>query len=141
MSGTFYRKSNGEYTTYPKSVIEFIDKCDSNVNEVYLWLDDVRDIDYNMANKFKTCVFCTSVNAAKKFITKWLNKGVTSMYFDLDHDLGEYTKDGGDTIKLIDWLIENYHDKNMNFKFHFHSMNPVGVQNMRNAVDRYWDVV
>ena len=141
MCRTFYRKANGEYVTYPKAVIEFLDNCDLDVKEVYLWLDDIRDINYETANKFKACVFCTSVNQAKAFITKWIDRGVNNIYFDLDHDLGDYAKDGGDVIKLIDWLIENYHDKNMNFKFHFHSMNPVGVQNMRNAVEKYWEVV
>lgn len=138
---TFYRKANGEYITYPKAVIEFIDSCDNNVEEVYLFLDDLRDIDYNTVNRFKCCVFCTSVNQAKSFITKYIDKGVTTIYFDLDHDLGDFAKDGGDAIKLIDWLVENYHDKNMNFKFHFHSMNPVGVGNMKNAVSKYWPVV
>lgn len=47
---------------------------------------------------------------------------------------------GGDAIKLVDWLVEEFHDKNVNFKFHFHSMNPVGVQNMKNAVEKYWEV-
>ena len=138
---TFYRKANGENKTYPKAVIEFLDKDDPKVDVVYLYLDDVRNIDYETANKFKTCVFCTSVNQAKEFVLKWMNRGVTRFYFDLDHDLGDYAVDGGDAINLVNWLIEYYNDKNLDFKFHFHSMNPVGVQNMRNAVEKYWEVL
>lgn len=29
------------------------------------------------------------------------------MLIDCDHDLGDYAYDGGDGIKLLDWLVEN----------------------------------
>lgn len=69
------------------------------------------------------------------------NQDAKTIYFDLDHDLGEYASDGGDAIKLVDWLIETYYDKNKHFVFHFHSMNPVGVDNMKRAIERYWEVI
>lgn len=109
---------------------------------LYLWLDDVRDLPKNdLTKSFLTCGWALSVRQAKDIVLRWFDAGFNSIYFDLDHDLGDFAKDGGDAIKLIDWLIENYHDKNMNFKFHFHSMNPVGVENMKNAVNKYWTVV
>lgn len=119
---------------------------------MYLWLDDVRkapDICVKHCVReepefgMNTYILYQyhSVNDAKILIERCINQNRYDGYlFDLDHDLGEYSKDGGDAIKLIDWLVENYHDKNMNFKFRFHSMNPVGVQNMKNAVERYWRV-
>ena len=45
-------------------------------------------------------------------------------------DYGTLVKKNG---KII---VENYHGKDMNFKFHFHSMNPVGIQNMKSAVEK-----
>lgn len=46
---------------------------------------------------------------------------------DIDHDAGDYADDGGDYIKLLDWLEMT----GRSYPIHIHSMNPVGVQNMR----------
>ena len=40
---------------------------------------------------------------------------------------------GGDYIKFLDWLEEKKLVDNR-YSFHIHSMNPVGVQNMRNII-------
>ena len=46
---------------------------------------------------------------------------------DIDHDAGEYSNAGGDYINLLNWLEET----GRNYPIRIHSMNPVGVQNMR----------
>jgi hypothetical protein len=46
---------------------------------------------------------------------------------DIDHDAGDYASDGGDYIRLLDWLEET----GRNYPIRIHSANPVGVQNMR----------
>ena len=51
---------------------------------------------------------------------------------DIDHDAGDYAKYGGDYIKLLDWLEET----NRNYPIRIHSMNPVGVANMRAIIER-----
>ena len=51
---------------------------------------------------------------------------------DIDHDAGDFAKDGGDYIKLLDWLEET----GRNYPIHIHSQNPVGVQNMRRIIKR-----
>lgn len=51
---------------------------------------------------------------------------------DIDHDAGEYSSDGGDYIKLLDWLEET----GRNYPIHIHSMNPVGVENMRRIIQK-----
>ena len=51
---------------------------------------------------------------------------------DLDHDAGDYAYDGGDYIKLLDWLEET----ERNYPIRIHSMNPVGVENIRRIVRR-----
>jgi hypothetical protein len=51
---------------------------------------------------------------------------------DIDHDAGDYAKDGGDYIKLLDWLEET----GRNYPIRIHSMNPVGRENMRAIIRR-----
>ena len=51
---------------------------------------------------------------------------------DIDHDAGDYASDGGDYIKLLDWLEET----GRNYPIRIHSQNPVGVANMRRIIQR-----
>ena len=51
---------------------------------------------------------------------------------DIDHDAGDYSNDGGDYIKLLDWLEET----GRSYPIHIHSMNPVGVANMRAIIQK-----
>lgn len=100
-----------------------------------IWLDDVRPA----PNGY---VWCHSVNKAIekiKYHVSWLSSGLTNLHpswkielIDCDHDLGDYAFDGGDGIKLLDWLEE----QNYSFPIHIHSMNPVGRQNMMIVVEK-----
>ena len=57
---------------------------------------------------------------------------------DIDHDAGEYADQGGDYIKLLDWLEET----GRNYPIRIHSQNPVGVANMRRIIQRNgWEEV
>lgn len=98
-----------------------------------LWIDDVRPAPAGYT-------WCHSVNETKYFISAveetrdfMLSLGLnidSNDYFeliDIDHDAGDYALDGGDYIKLLDWLEET----GRSYPIHIHSMNPVGVQNMR----------
>lgn len=56
---------------------------------------------------------------------------------DIDHDAGTYAIWGGDYINVLDWLEENGRDYGVyGTPIHIHSMNPVGVQNMRRIIQR-----
>ena len=97
-----------------------------------LWIDDVRPAP-------KGYVWCKSVNEAKRVIIEYSDKldfdmNVIDMIelIDIDHDAGDYVKDGGDYIRLLDWLEET----GRNYPIHIHSMNPVGVANMRAIIKR-----
>ena len=114
-----------------------------------LWIDDIRPAP-------KGYIWAKSVNEAKSVIEEYIyfiNKICDLTYInnlalrkqiqqdlryavddiiDIDHDAGEYTKDGGDYIKLLDWIEE----EGFEFKFHIHSMNPVGIENMRRIIRR-----
>ena len=88
-----------------------------------IWIDDIRpapdDSYYHVY----------SVNDAIEFIQmNWNNIEEIS----LDHDAGSFVCDGGDYIKILDWIeFVLFEGKEVPFKFNLHSMNPVGVQNMR----------
>ena len=105
-----------------------------------LWIDDIRpapitsvipdDMEWQVAK---------SVNQAKKAIewnekvSKFMgDKSLAIELIDIDHDAGDYAKDGGDYIKLLDWLEET----GRNYPIRIHSQNPVGVQNMRAIIRR-----
>ena len=51
---------------------------------------------------------------------------------DIDHDAGDFAEEGGDYIKLLDWLEET----DRNYPIRIHSMNPIGVANMRAIIQR-----
>lgn len=104
---------------------------------IKLWIDDVRPVPEGY-------IWCKSVNAAKSCIKNWeqgylLEKeymfevfGIEIELIDIDHDAGDYASDGGDYIKLLDWLEET----GRNYPIHIHSMNPVGVANMRRIIQK-----
>lgn len=53
---------------------------------------------------------------------------------DLDHDAGDYAKDGGDFINLLNWLERLQKRVSYIPPIHIHSMNPVGIENMRRII-------
>lgn len=94
-----------------------------------LWIDDVRPAPGDCFHKW---AWCKAVNTAKIIIESAEKSGNEIELIDLDHDAGDYTKDGGDYIKLLDWLEET----GRNYPIHIHSINVVGVENMRRIIQR-----
>lgn len=91
-----------------------------------LWVDDTRPApNYHY-------MWCKSVNGAIKLITEHTALGYDIELIDIDHDAGDYASNGGDYIKLLDWLEET----GRNYPIHIHSMNPVGVANMRAIIKK-----
>ncbi len=98
-----------------------------------LWIDDVRQppIGYMWAH---------SVNEAKDLLRKSDAGLIDKIYvIDIDHDAGEYAFDGGDYIKLLDWMEKvGLNDVSI----HIHSMNPVGRENMMRIIQKNgWDLI
>lgn len=91
-----------------------------------IWLDDIREAPEGF-------VHCRSVNEAKAVIAAG-EKTEAIEWIDCDHDLGDYAPDGGDGIKLLDWLIE----RETFYPIGLHTMNPVGRENMLRTIRRYW---
>ena len=75
-----------------------------------------------------------AAGASEDEIKKWENyiEEENIELIDIDHDAGIYANDGGDYIKLLDWLEET----GRNYPIRIHSMNPVGVENMRRVIQR-----
>ena len=106
-----------------------------------LWIDDCRPapLGYDM--------WINSVNQAKAYIIEFENRienaldewdfppedlWHSTIIIDIDHDAGDFAWDGGDFIKLLDWLEET----GRKYPIRIHSMNPVGVENMRRIIQR-----
>lgn len=95
-----------------------------------LWIDELRPAP-------KGYVWCKSVQEAKDTILLFelyatVNEDYKVELIDLDYDAGDYADEGGDYIRLLDWLEET----KRNYPIHIHSMNPVGVENMRRIIRR-----
>lgn len=97
-----------------------------------IWIDDVRP-----APEDEGYVWVRSVNRAVAYIEAYEvleNRGSERKIelLDIDHDAGDYVDQGGDYINLLNWLEET----GRNYPIHIHSMNPVGVENMRRIIRR-----
>ena len=93
-----------------------------------LWVDDVR----KAPNGY---VWARSVNDAKLFISMSENHPsdfVACEIINIDHDAGNYAKDGGHYIKLLEWLEET----GRNYPIHIHSDNQINLLWMREMIER-----
>jgi hypothetical protein len=94
-----------------------------------LWIDDVRPAPEGY-------LWCKSTrDALRKIVLEYPNE---IDFIDLDHDAGDYAKDGGDFIGVLKELERLSRRHKMDFsqvKFRLHSANPVGVQNMRAIIE------
>ena len=99
----------------------------------WVWIDDLRPAPEGY-------VWIKSVHQAQKFIRKcaymkhmFPNRDYWDIaLIDTDHDAGSYAQFGGDYIKLLDWMERN----ELSFPIRIHSMNPVGVANMRAIIEK-----
>lgn len=102
-----------------------------------LWIDDLRPAPDGY-------VWVKSVNEAKTIISYIQNGFLIGLYDDtldeisLDYDAGDFATEGGDYIEILNWLerVQNRFAWPLKCKFHIHSMNPVGVQNMRAIIKK-----
>ncbi len=92
-----------------------------------IWVDDIREVpDGYIGTK--------SVNETICLIEKLEAEGQMIELIDLDHDLGDYAIDGGDAIKILDFLAE----RETYYPIAIHTANPVGRANMERMINRYW---
>jgi hypothetical protein len=104
-----------------------------------IWIDDVRPAPegYLWLKSVNEAKHVLTMVKSKNTVTSILRKNKPARYevieiIDIDHDAGDYASDGGDYIKLLDWLEET----GRNYSIRIHSQNPVGVENMRRIIER-----
>ena len=92
---------------------------------IKIWVDDIREKpkDYNFE--------CKSTNETIDLL-KTINP-INIEVLDLDHDAGIFAFQGGDYIKILDWMIEY----NYICPVRLHTGNPVGRDNMWRLMQRY----
>lgn len=90
-----------------------------------LWVDDVRPAPkgYFWVKSVYDAVIAIEEAEFQKFKIELL---------DLDHDAGNFACNGGDYIKLLDWLEAT----GRNYPIRIHSMNVVGRENMRRIIQK-----
>lgn len=92
-----------------------------------IWVDDLREVP-------KGYIGTKSVNETISLIEKMEIEGEQIELIDLDHDLGDYVSQGGDAIKILDYLAE----RGTFYPIAIHTANPVGRANMERMIQRYW---
>lgn len=104
-----------------------------------LWIDDVRPAPEGYVHCYtvtQTKNFIQFIEKRNAYVAIHTAEGITDEMeielIDIDHDAGDFINHGGDYIKLLDWLEET----GRNYPIHIHSMNPVGVANMRAIIKR-----
>ena len=90
-----------------------------------LWIDDVRPAPEGY-------IWYKTVDGTAFAILLYEKKNIPIELIDIDHDAGDFAWDGCDYIKLLDWLEET----GRNYPIRIHSINPVGVANMRAIIER-----
>lgn len=97
-----------------------------------LWVDDIRPAPngYIWAKSVNEARW--RIESAEDVVAIFPDDKLAVELIDVDHDAGDYVLNGGDYIKLLDWLEET----GRNYPIRIHSMNPVGRENMRRIIQR-----
>lgn len=112
----------------------------------YIWVKSVNTAKLVIMEKERTVQWCNDqayrldndgkIEMAKR-IAKCMKNSIIEL-IDIDHDAGDYAYDGGDYIKLLDWLEET----DRNYPIRIHSQNVVGRMNMLAICHRNgWKVI
>lgn len=103
---------------------------------MHIWVDDVRTPpcdDYLWARSVNE-----AITAIRFYERNWSDD---SICISLDHDAGDFAKDGGDYIRILDWL-EKEGIVDTGYGFQLHTMNPVGRENMERIIKKNgWRIV
>lgn len=93
---------------------------------IKIWIDDRRSAPEGY-NWYK------SVNETIDTLSDLINFGIDDIeLIDIDHDAGDFACDGGDYIRILDWLEEI----GRSYPIRIHSANAVGIANMRRIIER-----
>lgn len=139
-------------TAYVENIIHAADYDDSSLADVDVhggftfcskgyWGDKNTDglewLGWDYAHRYDFMGYCGPEDGTLYMLRKWTTEIILGeVHFVIDQllDLKQKNKnkEGGDYIKLLDWLEEIGEE----FPIHIHSQNPVGVENMRRIIKR-----
>lgn len=103
-----------------------------------LWIDDVRPAPdgYIWARSTNDAiVIIKTLSTFLDMVAYRIHEPQTLPWFDvidIDHDAGDYAECGGDFINVLNYMEEHH----LKAPIHIHSMNPVGVANMRAIIEK-----
>ena len=97
-----------------------------------LWIDDVRPAPEGYVRAWSVNRAIEEILYFERMYERRPIPEFEIELIDVDHDSGDYASDGGDYIRLLDWLEET----GRNYPIRIHSMNPVGIANMRAIIQR-----
>ena len=107
----------------------------------YIYIDDIREdstwFNAHLANNEWQPHICRTYQEVTNLISAILYSGESAQFFlDLDHDLGEGNENELEPsgYEICKWIVENQIPL---IGFHIHSMNPVGIMNMRQLLTHY----
>ena len=96
---------------------------------VYIWLDDIRE------PPNPDWIWVKTTGEAYSYIYNRMHHHY-SLVVSLDHDLGEKANTGYDLLNWIERDIRSgLYNSKFDIVFNIHSANPVGVENMRRAIN------
>ncbi len=93
-----------------------------------MYIDDER----NPVGKFD--IICRTPDAAIKAFRKKYKEGHRAFFLEMDHDSGIPGNDFIKVLKEIEAYVRCGKMKDLDIDVHFHSGNPVGVENMRQII-------
>ena len=113
----------------------------------YIYIDDIRENDtwynHHLSRENWMPHICRTYQQTINLIQAILYSGESASFIlDLDHDLGdldaendgEYNPNALSGYDICKWIVENQIPL---VGFHIHSMNPVGVENIRQLLTHY----
>ena len=106
---------------------------------IYIYVDDIREDDtffktlYNYTHMEWIPIICRSAEEAIFFLN-YYNEEFYNVIIDFDHDLGMNDDIAPSGYDICKYIVENQIPM---LGFHIHSMNPVGVANMRQLLTHY----
>lgn len=107
---------------------------------IYIYVDDIREDDtfFNHLDAFEGSdwvpIICRTYSQTINYLS--LYNGRANIIVDLDHDLGEGNENEFEPsgYEICKWIVENQVEL---IGFHLHSMNVVGLNNMRQLLTHY----
>lgn len=107
---------------------------------IYIYVDDIREDDtfFNHLGTFKgegwNPIICRTYSQTIDYLNFY--NGRANIIIDLDHDLGEGNENEFEPsgYEICKWIVEN---RVKLVGFHLHSMNVVGLNNMRQLLTHY----